>query len=194
LRVLAGFADLDELMLAVRASTSLPRLGGAPPVYRGERMSDGAIIEPIPYESPLREGATHVLVLRSRSAGYRQPAFSGLGGALALRDDPGLVELVRDRPRVYNRQAAALERAASRRGGDVLQVAVSHQARVVGGLESSGERVVEALRLGAKALAAAIFTDPIELCWQPVVYRAAPGRAYDSQAPKPGTSPSSSPR
>ncbi len=176
LRVLTDFADIEELMQAVRASSSLPRLGGEPPVFRGERMTDGGFIEPIPYETALREGATHVLVLRSRSAGYRQPGYTGLGESLALRDDPGLAELLRDRPRVYNRQAAELERGAAQgdTGAHLLQVAIPDDAHVVGQLESSTERVTAALRLGAKAMAAAIFTEPIDLCWQPVVYRAEP--------------------
>ena len=37
---------------------------GAPPVYRGEPMVDGGLLEAIPYRTALREGATHVLVLR----------------------------------------------------------------------------------------------------------------------------------
>jgi predicted acylesterase/phospholipase RssA len=39
LRVLAGFADAEELTKAIRASASLPRLGGTLPVFRGERMA-----------------------------------------------------------------------------------------------------------------------------------------------------------
>ena len=118
LRVLAGFADIGELMRAVRASASLPRLGGEPPVFRGERMVDGGLIEPIPVETALREGATHVLVLRSRPAGYRQPTLRSLDESFTLRDEPGLVELLRARPRVYNRQAEELQQGVSedRRG------------------------------------------------------------------------------
>jgi predicted patatin/cPLA2 family phospholipase len=172
--VLAGFAGIEELMQAVRASASLPRLGGEPPVFRGERMADGGLIEPIPYETPLREGATHVLVLRSRPSGYRQPALSRLGGSLALHDNPELVELIKDRQGIYNRQASELEREAaqSRNGAHLLQVAVPDHTRLIGRLESNDERVTEALRLGARAMATAIFTEPIDLCWQPVVYRA----------------------
>ena len=43
-----------------------------------------------------------------------------------------------------------------------------------------------ALRLGAAAMASAMLSDPIELCWQPVVYRApavGPGEA-ESFAPR----------
>ena len=99
LRVLAGFADIDELMRAVRASASLPMLGGEPPIWRGERIVDGGLLDPIPIDTALGEGATHVLVLRSRPAGYRQPAVRGLTESFVLRDHPGLVRLQRARPR-----------------------------------------------------------------------------------------------
>jgi len=173
LAVLAGFADIDELMRAVRASASLPSIGGDPPAFRGERIVDGGLIEPIPVDTAVRDGATHVLVLRSRAAGYRQPTLRGLGESLTLRDEPGLVELIRARPRVYNRQAEALARGVSEEGSRarVLQVAVPDGTRLVGRLESNGERVTEALRLGARAIASVILSEPIDLCWQPVVYR-----------------------
>jgi predicted acylesterase/phospholipase RssA len=41
LRVLRDFADADEVLQAVRASAAMPRLGGEPPMFRGERMADG---------------------------------------------------------------------------------------------------------------------------------------------------------
>ena len=174
LRVLADFSDLDELRQAVRASAALPMLGGEPPLFRGERMADDGLIEPIPFKSAIAEGATHVLVLRSRPAGYRKPALSELGQSIALRDDPGLAELLRARGGVYNRQAAELEqrRGGGREGAHVLQITVPDNTRLIGRLESSGERVIEPLRLGAKAMASAILTDEIDLCLQPVIYRA----------------------
>jgi hypothetical protein len=45
--VLGGFTGLEELMLAVRASVTLPRLGGEPPIFRGEPLIDGGLVEPI---------------------------------------------------------------------------------------------------------------------------------------------------
>jgi signal transduction histidine kinase len=147
-------------------------------------MADGGLIEPIPYETPLREGATHLLVLRSRPAGYRKPALSELGESLALRDNPNLVDLFKARPRLYNRQAAELQRVPASRRDDahVVQVAVPDGTRLVGRLGTNGDQVTNALRLGARAMASMILTDAIDLCWQPVVYRAAPlggkGRVY----------------
>jgi predicted patatin/cPLA2 family phospholipase len=176
LRVLKGFADFDEVMQAVRSSAALPRLAGRPPVYRGERMADGGLVEPIPFETALAEGASHVLVLRTRPAGYREPALRELGDMLAVRDDPGLLELVRARHGLYNRLASALEQPARRRGGPphLAQVTVPDGTRLVGRLESNIRRIAEAVGLGATAMASALLTEAIDLCWQPVVYRTAP--------------------
>ena len=176
LRVLADFADREELLHAVRTSASLPRLGGELPSFRGERMADGGLIEPIPYETARTDGATHVLVLRSRPPGYRQPALSALGESLALRDDPGLVELMRARSEIYNRQAAELATTPAQHGGGahLQQIAVPDNTRLIGRLDGNGERVTKALRIGAKAMASQILSEPIDLCWQPVVYRTTP--------------------
>jgi predicted acylesterase/phospholipase RssA len=175
LRVLGDFADIGELVQAVRASAALPALGGDAPVFRGERMADGGLIEPIPFQTALLEGATHVLVLRSRPAAYRAPGLSGLGGSLAVRDEPGLGELIRARDRVYNHQAAELQRGDAQigTGADLLQITVPDHTRVIRRLENNGGRITEALRYGAQAVASMILSEPVDLCWQPVVYRAA---------------------
>ena len=174
LRVLSGFTDMSELVDAARASMSVPRLSGAPSRFRGEPMADGALVEPIPFESALREGATHVLVLRSRSAGYRQPGVVAIGESLTQRSDPALQHLLRTRHLVYNRQAGMLEGAIAAGAGaaHVLQIAVPENTRAIGRFDNNSDRVAEALRVGAKAMASAILTEPIDLCWQPVVYRA----------------------
>jgi len=176
LRVLAGFSDVDELRQAVRASAALPRLGGEPPMFRGEPMADGGLIEPIPFQTAIDEGATHVLVLRSRPAAYRKPALSELGQLIALRDDARLVELLKARAGVYNRQAGELERGRAGRedGVHVLQIAVPDHVRLIGRLESNGERVSQAVRSGAQAMASAILREEIDLCWQPVICRTTP--------------------
>lgn len=181
LRVLADFRDNHELRQAVRASAALPRLAGEPPMFRGEPMADGGLIEPIPFQTAIEEGATHVLVLRSRPAGYRKPALSELGQSFAVRDDPRLVELLKARAGVYNRQASELEQSGAGRldGAHVLQIAVPDQVRLIGRLESNAERVTQAVRSGAQAMASAILREEIDLCWQPVIYRTAPRPVSD---------------
>jgi predicted patatin/cPLA2 family phospholipase len=64
LRPLIG--DPAELRLALRASASMPFLAGPPVRLRGQRFYDAGVAESIPFRTPLGQGATHVLVLRSR--------------------------------------------------------------------------------------------------------------------------------
>jgi predicted patatin/cPLA2 family phospholipase len=64
LRPLIG--DPAELRLALRASASLPFLAGPPVRLRGRRFYDAGVAESIPFRTPLAQGATHLVVLRSR--------------------------------------------------------------------------------------------------------------------------------
>jgi predicted acylesterase/phospholipase RssA len=55
-----------ELRLALRASAALPLLAGPPVEFAGRRFYDAGVSESIPYRTALTQGATHLLVLRSR--------------------------------------------------------------------------------------------------------------------------------
>ncbi|GAA3182565.1 patatin-like phospholipase family protein [Nonomuraea roseoviolacea] len=57
-----------ELRLALRASAALPFLAGPPVELAGRRYYDAGLAESIPYRTALAQGASHVLVLRSRPA------------------------------------------------------------------------------------------------------------------------------
>ncbi|MGR6917655.1 patatin-like phospholipase family protein [[Actinomadura] parvosata] len=61
-----ALTDERALRLALRASAALPLLAG-PPVAFGDRLLyDAGVAESIPFRQALKDGATHVLVLRSR--------------------------------------------------------------------------------------------------------------------------------
>lgn len=64
LRPLIG--DAAELRLALRASAAMPLLAGPPVELGGHRFYDAGVSESVPYRTALAQGATHVLVLRSR--------------------------------------------------------------------------------------------------------------------------------
>jgi predicted patatin/cPLA2 family phospholipase len=66
MRPLVG--DPAEVRLALRASAALPFLAGRAVMLRGRRFYDGGLAEPIPFRTPMDQGATHVVVLRSRPA------------------------------------------------------------------------------------------------------------------------------
>jgi predicted patatin/cPLA2 family phospholipase len=57
-----------ELRLALRASAALPLLAGPPVEFAGRRFYDAGVSESVPYRTALTQGATHLLILRSRPA------------------------------------------------------------------------------------------------------------------------------
>ena len=190
LRVLAGFADIGELMR-----------GGA-----GERIAAQA-----------RRRAAHI---PGRADGGRRPdradpgRYSAARGghpcaraALAIGGIPP-AHTAKPRRVVHAARRAETGRAAAspssglqppgrrapagvsedRRGAHELQVAVPNNTRLVGRLEGNTDRVTDALWLGA--MASAILREPIDLCWQPVVYRARPSQSAVRQ---PARAPASIP-
>jgi predicted patatin/cPLA2 family phospholipase len=68
-----------ELRLALRASAALPLLAGPPVQLDGRRFYDAGLSESVPYRTALAQGATHVLVLRSR----REPAAAAAAAQAA---------------------------------------------------------------------------------------------------------------
>jgi predicted patatin/cPLA2 family phospholipase len=72
-----------ELRLALRASAALPRLAGPPVELDGRRFYDAGLSESVPYRTALAQGATHVLVLRSRRDPVAVP--DGRGPARSAR-------------------------------------------------------------------------------------------------------------
>jgi predicted patatin/cPLA2 family phospholipase len=172
LRVLGEFSDSAELLAAVRVSCTIPVIGGAPATYRGEAMLDGGLLEPIPYVSAVREGSSHVLVLRSRDTQHREPARRRVAELAVSRAYPQLRPLMCTAGARYNRDADALEALAtpSPGGPAVTQVAVPPDSRLVGRLSTDRGRIGESLRLGATAMASALYGEPARLMWQPVPY------------------------
>ena len=86
-----------ELRLALRASAALPLLAGPPVELDGRRFYDAGLSESIPYRTALAQGATHVLVLRSRRdpvtvADARGPARSArvIARTTLRRESPAL--------------------------------------------------------------------------------------------------------
>ncbi|MEW2545920.1 patatin-like phospholipase family protein [Streptomyces sp. NPDC047002] len=60
--------DVPTLRTALRASTAVPLLAGGPVRLAGRRYIDAGMAEPLPYRTALAQGASHVLLLRTRPA------------------------------------------------------------------------------------------------------------------------------
>lgn len=154
LDVLADFGSVDEVRQALWASSAIPILAGDIVEFRGQRYVDGGLLESLSYGAALRDGATHVLVLRSRHVGYRFRDYRGPAWRAVermLRDAPDtLVELVRERPARYNAEADALR--SGELAGRVCQLAPSGQARYVSQFEARPGRLIGAIHLGLKTV------------------------------------------
>lgn len=170
LRVMRDFHGVEELMAAVRVSCSLPLLSGDPPTFRGRAMADGGLIESMPYATARGEGATHVLVLRSRPVAYRKRDYPRAMIAFARRTShPSIAPLLERRPRRYNEEADFLQGIGE---GDetLLQINPAPGTVKVSQLERSTEIVRAGLADGTRAAARAFGIDSVDLFWQPRVY------------------------
>lgn len=82
------FSGIDgprALQSAVRASATLPLLAGPPVTVNGHRYLDAGLSAAIPVRAALTDGATHILVLRSRREGETTTAPHGAGAAVTAR-------------------------------------------------------------------------------------------------------------
>ncbi|MFB7945918.1 patatin family protein [Kitasatospora phosalacinea] len=75
--------DPARLRLALRASAALPLLAGPPVELDGSRYYDAGLAESVPFRTALAQGATHVLVLRSRGP-VAAPAAEAAAAAPAV--------------------------------------------------------------------------------------------------------------
>ena len=66
-----------ELRLALRASAAMPLLAGPPVEFGGRRFYDAGLSESVPDRTALAQGATHLLILRSRRAPHPVPDADG---------------------------------------------------------------------------------------------------------------------
>jgi predicted patatin/cPLA2 family phospholipase len=156
LDVLGGFASVAEVRTAVWASCAIPVLAGDIVEFRGRCYVDGGLIESVPYRAALRDGATHVLVLRSRPPEYRKQELRGARRCLvdrALRDAPDTVlEMVRERSGRYNAEADDLQ-SLDRAGlaGRVAQITPPPGTPCVSQIEARPHRLLGCIALGARS-------------------------------------------
>ncbi len=166
LRTLREFPDLEGILAAVRAGMAIPFFAGAAAEYEGELVSDGGLIESIPVGTPLAQGATQVIALRSRDTTYRKGARGSLYGVaedLVIGRLPGmLADLIRARPGRYDAEAeelAAAARGAGPLAGRATQLAPAPGTPLVGRLQVDRAKVVAAMDAGARVVLDAL-TEP----------------------------------
>jgi predicted patatin/cPLA2 family phospholipase len=94
--------DVATLKQALRASSCLPVMAGPPIELGGRVYLDGGVAEPVPIRTALADGATHVLVLRTRRADEPSVPPGAVAGRLTTRwfrrHAPGALPAWNDRP------------------------------------------------------------------------------------------------
>jgi predicted acylesterase/phospholipase RssA len=120
----------------------MPLFGGKPVEIGGRRYIDGALAEPVPLQTALDAGATHVLVLQTRPYGERRTTNSRLAERLIERHlrgiNPRLERMWRERAEPYERLMDDIARQSTEPGPQppyVLGLRPPHGTPVIGQLE-----------------------------------------------------------
>jgi predicted patatin/cPLA2 family phospholipase len=121
-----GFTNPDELRACLRAASTLPVIAGPPFEIDGATYLDGGLFESFPFRPALRDGCTHVLVLRTRPAGNLPSGVSWKQRLLVERvlgADRALVDLADSRPQRYEAEAQELASLIASNGDSGVAVA-----------------------------------------------------------------------
>lgn len=73
--------DVPTLKAAMKATSRVPILSGAPVELGGRRFIDGGMVENVPAPTALAQGATHLLVLRTKAPVYELASTGRVQGA-----------------------------------------------------------------------------------------------------------------
>ena len=154
--------DRPTLKAAIRASTALPLLSGRPVELGGRRFFDAGLAEAVPFRTAIAQGATHLLVLRSRRAGEQETGESGRTSALVARYlarySPALAQAFLERPARLIADDADLDAFEADRasGVQVLSVRPHPDTPRISRLERDHQRVLAGLQAGDAAVRAAL--------------------------------------
>lgn len=153
--VIKNLKSKREIKKALRASSTIPILGGDPVRIRGHHYIDASFTESIPYKSVLNDGATHVLILSSRSGGQERsspnPILQAVGSYLVESYAEGLGQLFKERPRRYKEDLREIEHMTSNPGSTphVYRVTTPPGSNTVGKFEKDRQTIINGLISGA---------------------------------------------
>ncbi|MCL2481785.1 MAG: patatin family protein [Spirochaetaceae bacterium] len=102
-------SDVTPMLEATMASCSVPLLS---PIFkfRGYKLLDGGIADPIPIEKSVSDGNTFHVIVLTRNKGYQKSVFKYKNILkLFYSKYPKLIEAILNRHTIYNRQLALCE-------------------------------------------------------------------------------------
>ncbi|MET9328184.1 patatin-like phospholipase family protein [Tsukamurella sp. NPDC003166] len=129
--------DTASVRTALRATTALPLLAGPPVRLAGREFLDGGLAEKVPLATPIEQGATHLLVLRTVEAGAT-PRSS--------RAEKWILDAY-----FTARRAAPAPEPVVPGAAEVLQIWVPEGSPAVGRLSNDGPLISRAVEIGRAA-------------------------------------------
>ncbi|MFC5992634.1 patatin family protein [Pseudonocardia hispaniensis] len=149
---------------AMRATATIPWLAGPPVELQGRRWIDGSVSDPLPVLRALRDGATHVLALLTRTVPELRRSEPGERAPLWARSldviVPGLGAMTQDVRRHADSLALLSDAAHPDRDGAHLLAITPTRTAGVRGLTIDVPRVERAVRFGYEAAVAALAAVP----------------------------------
>lgn len=147
-------SDRRSVQTALRASACMPLLAGRPVALGGRTFVDGGLSEAVPWPTAVGQGATHVLVLRTRRED-QLPVGSRLEQLVLapyfLRHARGAGRSHRSRHEHYRATDAGRHEATP-----ILQVRPPRGAHDVARLTKDLDSIARAIAIGREALVAAL--------------------------------------
>jgi predicted patatin/cPLA2 family phospholipase len=165
-RVVGDFTSRDELFSALRASATIPVIGGPPIPFRDDLLYDASVYESVPVRSAIDEGCTHVLALVSRPRGILrgQPSFMErrVVAPRLKRISPGLADDFLERASDYKATMESLMSRTDAPGAPPYAYAVfPTSTREVGRLEKRRSELVAGAVSGLRAVFDTLASTPL---------------------------------
>jgi predicted patatin/cPLA2 family phospholipase len=162
----ATIRDEASLRDALRASSRLPGVAGPPVRVGGRRYVDAGVSSAIPFPAALADGATHLLVLRSRQAGDRAgppgPTGRRVVAPMLARIGPRIAELYLSRSEREGADEDLLDRhdADPDLAPPMCSIRPAPGAPTVSRLERDSAKMAPALGAGRAAAVRALLDVP----------------------------------
>lgn len=147
--VFFGKKDIYDPFTAVRASSSLPLLCNMVD-FKGYRLLDGAIADPIPLERSVCDGHEYNVVVLTRDITYRKKEKSSYPKLLVYakyRGYPNLISALESRGSLYNRQVEYVLEQERRKKAVVVRPS---QPIEIGAYEKNPDKLIAVYMMGVQ--------------------------------------------
>lgn len=120
----------DDLITALKASSSIPFIGDPQKTSKGKCL-DGGVADSIPYDIALKQGFDKMVIVRTQDAKFRKKPSSRFEKMMYRRvykDYPAFVQTGINRPIVYNQQVTEVDKLVKQ--GKAFCICPAHKVKV----------------------------------------------------------------